>query len=347
MESKPKSGPDVPGDERREFLTRRLLPMATVVGALGVVGAAVLRPAGTPPPSRPYAPQEPAPALPAPAPTGQLPESYAKTALLVGPGMPGGFTRSLTGLALGPGGEVYALGDGEGRVFGSGGRFVRSFSVQKGATCVGVAKDGRVAVGSPGRVDLFDASGTAEGGFACGSTEKPAIVTAVRLHDDSVLVADAAARVIRRYDRRGRELGLIGTANKTGGFMLPNRSLDFDLDSDGVIHATDSGRHRVSSWTLDGALLTSFGKFGMARAEDFVGCCNPVNLAVAPDGSIVTAEKAISRLKVFGKDRTLLAVIGPEHFDPALVHIHVAVDSTGRILAADPVRRTIALFERS
>jgi hypothetical protein len=172
-------------------------------------------------------------------------------------------------------------------------------------------------------------------------------VTAVRQHDDSVLVADAAARVIRRYDLRGRELGLIGTANKTGGFMLPNRSLDFDLDADGVIHATDSGRHRVSSWTLNGALLTSFGKFGMARPEDFAGCCNPVNVAAAPDGSIVTAEKAISRLKVFAKDRTLLAVIGPEHFDPTLVHIHVAVDSTGRILAADPVRRTIALFERS
>ena len=29
----------------------------------------------------------------------------------------------------------------------------------------------------------------------------------------------------------------------------------------------------------------------MAKPEDFVGCCNPVNLAVAPDGCIVTAEK--------------------------------------------------------
>ena len=52
-------------------------------------------------------------------------------------------------------------------------------------------------------------------------------------------------------------------------------------------------------------------------------------------------------MKVFGRDRTLLAVIGPEHFDPTVVHIHVAVDSTGRIIAADPVRRTIAVFQRS
>jgi hypothetical protein len=85
----------------------------------------------------------------------------------------------------------------------------------------------------------------------------------------------------------------------------------------------------------------------MVRPEDFVGCCNPVNLATAPDGSIVTAEKVAARVKVFGRDRALLAVIGPEHFDPMCRHIHVAVDSTGRIVTADPERRTIAVFGRS
>ena len=162
-----------------------------------------------------------------------------------------------------------------------------------------------------------------------------------------MLVADAAARVIRRYDLRGTEQGVIGAQNKTGGFMLPNRSLDFDVDAAGVVYATDTGRHQVTSWTLDGTMVASFGKFGMARPEDFVGCCNPVNVAVAPDGGIVTAEKMIARVKVFSKDRSLLAVIGPEHFDPMCRHIHVAVDSTGRIVAADPERRTIAVFGRS
>jgi hypothetical protein len=85
----------------------------------------------------------------------------------------------------------------------------------------------------------------------------------------------------------------------------------------------------------------------MQKPEDFVGCCNPVNVAVAPDGSIVTAEKVAARVKVYAKDRTLLAVIGPENFDPMCWHIYVAVDSTGRIVTADPERRTIAVFERS
>jgi hypothetical protein len=194
---------------------------------------------------------------------------------------------------------------------------------------------------------LYSGTGDHIGRVAAGTREKPADVTAVRLVRDSLLVADAATRVIRRYDPRGNELGVIGAQNKTGGFMLPNRNLDFDVDAAGVVHAADPGRHQVTSWAPDGTLVASFGKFGMAKPEDFVGCCNPVNVAVAPDGSIVTAEKAVARVKIFSKDRVLLAVIGPEHFDPMCRHIHIAVDSTGRIVAADPERRTIAVFGRS
>ena len=69
-----------------------------------------------------------------------------------------------------------------------------------------------------------------------------------------------------------------------------------------------------------------------------------MNLAVTPDGKIVTGEKAGARVKVYEPDGTLLAVIGPEHFDAACTHLHLAVDSKGRILAADPVRREVKVF---
>ena len=276
-----------------------------------------------------------------------LPQRYTRVAVLADAGMPGEFRRSLSGIALGPRDAVYALGDDEIRVFEAGGRVARRWKAPEKASCLGVAADGRVAVGSPGRVDVYDGGGAHLAGFTAGTRDKPADVSAVRIVGDSVLVADAGARVIRRYDLRGSEKGVIGAQNKTGGFILPNRSLHFDVDSAGVVHAADTGRHQVTSWTLDGAMVEAFGKFGMARPEDFVGCCNPVNVAVAPDGGIVTAEKVAARVKVFSKDRSLLAVIGPEHFDPMCRHIHIAVDSTGRIVAADPERRTIAVFGRS
>ncbi len=338
---------DVSGDGGPRRISRRLFPLASIAGAVGVVTAGVLRSGEAPAGAGSGESAGAVPHLPPALPSPPLPQQYTRVAVLAGPGLPGEFRRVLSGVAVGPRDAVCALGDGEVRVFDAGGRVTRRWNAPVNASCLGVAADGRVAVGSPGRVDLYTDAGAHIGGFAAGTRDKPADVSAVRLVGDWVLVADVAARVIRRYDLRGTEKNVIGARNKTGGFILPNKSLDFAVDGAGVVHATDTGRHQVASWTLDGAPAGAFGRFGMARPEDFVGCCNPVNVAVAPDGAVVTAEKVIARVKVFSKDRTLLAVIGPEHFDPMCRHIHVAVDSTGRIVAADPERRTISLFGRS
>jgi hypothetical protein len=345
MDSKELKRPDdVSGEGGPRRISRRFFPLASLAGAVGVVTAGVLRSGAAPAGAASGESAGAVPHLPPSLPSPPLPQQYTRVA---GPGLPGEFRRALSGVAVGPRDAVCALGDGEVRVFDAGGRVARRWNAPENASCFDVAADGRVAVGSPGRVDLYTDAGAHIGGFAAGTRDKPADVSAVRLVGDSVLVADVGARVIRRYDLRGSEKNVIGAQNKTGGFILPNKSLDFDVDGAGVVHATDTGRHQVASWTLDGTMVATFGKFGMARPEDFVGCCNPVNVAVSPDGGIVTAEKVIARVKVFSKDRTLLAVIGPEHFDPMCRHIHVAVDSTGRIVAADPERRTISLFGRS
>jgi hypothetical protein len=193
-------------------------------------------------------------------------------------------------------------------------------------------------------VENYDAEGRRAGGFAAGDKDQPAAVTQIKAFGKEILVADAAARIIRRYDAKGAQLGLIGTANKTGSFMLPNKWLDFDVDAKGVVRATDTGRHQVSAWGLDGSRLGAFGKFGMQNPEDFVGCCNPVNVALTPDGKVVTGEKMVARVKVYSPEGKLLTIIGPENFDAKCVNIHLAVDSKGRILAADPVRRVVQVF---
>ncbi len=279
-----------------------------------------------------------------PAPARTFSRQYTKALVLGGQRSPHAFHHSLTGVAVGSGDFIYALGDGEVRVFEPGGTRARGWKVVENAECLTVAPDGRVLVGAGDRVYVYDASGRPAGSFRVGPSDHPARVTAIKVHRDAVLVADAAGRVVRRLNADGGEVSVIGNQDKTNGFMLPNKWLDIDVDAGGVVYATDTGRHQVTSWTLDGAPVAKFGKFGMLNAEDFVGCCNPVNLALLPDGGLVTAEKVAARVKVFAADRQLLAVIGPEHFDPNCVHIHVAVDSRGRILAGDPLRREIMVF---
>jgi sugar lactone lactonase YvrE len=271
---------------------------------------------------------------------------YSQSAVLASASSANPFRRSLSGIAVGAADKIYALGDDEVRIFDPAGNLARKWKVLEKASCVAVGPDGFVYVGGADRIEIYDSGGNRIGGFTAGDKDQPASITAVKVFRKEILVADAGARIIRRYDAGGRQLGVVGTENRTGNFILPNKSLDIDVDAKGVIRATDTGRHQVTSWALDGSPLGKFGKFGMSNPEDFVGCCNPVNLAIAPDGKIVTGEKMVARVKVYEPDGKLLAVIGSEHFDPGCIHIHLAVDSKGRIFAADPVRREIKVFSQ-
>lgn len=322
-------------------------PPAAIVAAFAGFTAAALR-------SRPAQRGLPAPAGPSPTPgpqgqpvaspvpTRDFKRKYAQSAVLGALASP--HARSLAGIAVSVGDRIWTLGDDEIKAFEPEGRFIRGWKVPQGAACLTVGPDGRVHVGSRGRVDVYDEGGSPVAGFASGNPGKPSLITAIQVFQDEILVADAGVRRIRRYTRTGQQIGEIGAQNKTGGFMLPNGSLDFVVDAGGVVRATDPGRHRVTAWALDGSPLGNFGKFGQMNPEDFTGCCNPVNLAVTPDGKVVTGEKAGARVKVYEPDGTLLAVIGNEHFDAMCTHLHLAVDSQGRILVADPVRREVKIF---
>jgi hypothetical protein len=254
------------------------------------------------------------------------------------------FRRSLAGIAISPDDRIFALGDGEVRIFEPDGAATGKWKVPEQSSSLTVGKDGRIYVGIAGRIEIYDSSGKWKEGFETGDGGRPTSITAIKIANKEILVADAAARCIRRYGFDGKRLGEIGNQGKTRGFMLPNRYLDIDVNSKGVIIATDPGRHRVTSWSSEGTPMGHFGKFGAVNPEDFVGCCNPVNVAFLPDGRIVTAEKVMARIKVYNPEGKLLALIGPEHFDPKCTHLPLAVDSKGRILVADPVCLEIKLF---
>jgi hypothetical protein len=278
-----------------------------------------------------------------PIPTAMESE-YSQTLIIGNAASRHPFRSSLLGIALDSEDRILVLGDGEVRAFEPNGDFIRNWNAPAGAQCLTIDPENQIYFGLTGRVEIYSAIGNRIGGFAVVDSNHAANITSIKIREGEILAADAAARFIRRLDSNGKQTGDIGTQGKLRGFMLPNRSLDFDVSAGGVLFAADSGRHRVSSWTLSGSPIGHFGKFGHTNPQDFVGCCNPVNLAIAPDGKIVTAEKVIARVKVYDPSGKILALIGPEHFDPKCVHLHLAVDSKSRILAADPVRREVKVF---
>ena len=95
-----------------------------------------------------------------------------------------------------------------------------------------------------------------------------------------------------------------------------------------------------------------------AGIEGFSGCHNPVNFAILPDGSFVTCEKGLPRVKIYSPEGVFESVVaGTELFDMTeedliseegteqlKVGLDVAVDSQGRIFVLDPVRKTARIF---
>ena len=83
------------------------------------------------------------------------------------------------------------------------------------------------------------------------------------------------------------------------------------------------------------------------QLEGFSGCCNPSNIAMLSDGSFVTSEKGIERVKIHtpsGEFKTVVA--SPDMFEEGTRGIDLAVDSKDRIYVLDPVKKLIRIFEK-
>jgi len=239
--------------------------------------------------------------------------------------------------------RLYAAGESDVRVFDRAGKAVRQWKVSGVASAVAASADGSVYVGEKGQMEVFDSEGKLTRTF--NDEGRLGLVTAIGFAGESILVADAKDRSLHRYDSSLRLMGHIGKDNRTRGFLIPNGVLDFDVDAQGVVHATNPGKHRVERYTVDGRLLGHIGRFDGLDPEGFPGCCNPTNVALGPAGRLFVTEKAGPRAKVLDGEGKLVAVIADSIFDPASKNMDIAVDSKGRVYVADAVRRRIVVFD--
>lgn len=226
------------------------------------------------------------------------------------------------------------------------------------ARCVAVATDGTIYVGLRSQLQVFSSKGQSLAVREIPA--KKAWLTGLTVGANDVFVADSAARVVYRYDRAGKLLGRIGEKNparNVPGLIVPSPYLDVKLGRDGLLRVNNPGRHCVHLFTSDGDLELSWGKPSL-KIEGFCGCCNPIGLAVLPDGRCITSEKGLPRVKVFSNDHTLESVVaGPELFrdngrpgqvsdqsDGTLGGLDAAVDSTGRVYILDIVARDVRVM---
>ena len=162
-------------------------------------------------------------------------------------------------------------------------------------------------------------------------------------------MTDAGNRIVWKFDKSGNVLQRIGkrdVAKDIPGIVIPSGFFDVAVDSDGFLWVANPGRHSIENYTLDGDFRTSWGAFSM-DIDGFCGCCNPTNFIILEDGSFITSEKGIPRIKVHNQLGEVVSVVaGAEQFDEGTVGLDLAVDSNQRIFVLDPKRKRVRIFAK-
>lgn len=238
------------------------------------------------------------------------------------------------------------------------GRRESDWDIGEQVRCLHVDGAGTVWVAVKDRILVLDANGERRARWDPFAGK--AYLTGLAVTERDVWVADSGNRVVYRCDPKGRlelRLGEKNADRKVPGLVLPSPFLDVEVGNDGLLRVNNAGRHRVETYTRDGDLELSWGRPGVA-IDSFCGCCNPIALALLPDGRCLTAEKGLPRVKVYSATGQLESVVaGPESFaavasaersqtvaETAHDGLDVAADAGGRIAVLDLVGGTVHLF---
>ena len=163
--------------------------------------------------------------------------------------------------------------------------------------------------------------------FDTGSREKD--IRSLVLTVDSLFAADTGNLCIYRFPSDSIEVKTFGQGLPAPlpwmieegyfpGFAVYASPITMTFSpSNDLLYITNPGKHRVEVFTPDGVYKPelSWGE-ASGNLSGFAGCCNPIGLAVLDDGRILTVEKSISRIKIYGTDGELdSAAAGPGILD--------------------------------
>jgi DNA-binding beta-propeller fold protein YncE len=251
-----------------------------------------------------------------------------------------------TALAVGEDGGMAVAGAGGLVLLDAAGAVRLQRPLPQAATCLATGPGGRVYVGQSDHILVVEADGSStEAWMALG---EQAILTSVAAAGEWVVVADAGQHRVFVFDLSGRLVRQWdGTeSGSTVGFVIPSPYFDVAAGPDGSFWVVNPGQLQLVQYDAAGRVGAMWGQSGMA-VDRFCGCCNPVHIAVLPDGALVTAEKGIARLKVYRADGTFRAVVaGPDQFAGDQAGDDVAVDGrTGRIRVLDAANHRVRVFE--
>ena len=206
--------------------------------------------------------------------------------------------RNLSGIALNEALQVFACGNKQVVVYDTSGRKTGGFDIDSMASCIAV-NGNDICIGMGPRIAHHNISGKLLAIW--NPSEAAGYITSIAIHDHYVYAADAVNKIVLKYDTNGKFIQDIGRKDSlTGspGFVIPSLYFDIAFGAFNDLWVVNPGRLLVENYTTSGYLQSDWGK-ASSENNGFTGCCNPAHIAILPNGSFVTYEKGIDKIKVF------------------------------------------------
>jgi len=229
------------------------------------------------------------------------------------------------------------------------GQFVRRFRLPSRARSVAVAKDGTMYVAMNQSIHVYDPAGSAVESWGDRGSGRGqfGLLTSLAITNDFIYIADAGNRRIHRFAINGDFIDEFAEKDDSlgeEGLIVPSPYLDLTIDAKGRLLHANPGRFRIEIRDAGGTLLRKWGRWGQDPAG-FCGCCNPTNLAVFPDGRVVTSEKGIPRIKIHDAQGHMIQLLDTESIPAGSSGLDLAVDSHDNLYVVEPTRGLILVYQ--
>jgi hypothetical protein len=248
-------------------------------------------------------------------------------------------------MTMGSNDEIYVGGDGSIKAFDADGSELNDFSVNGMVYCLAI-DGGKLFVGLKDHIEVLDLEGNVLENW--DAINDRAYLTSIAVEENSIFVADAGNKIVYRFNHDGNLQNLIGKKDRPSGirgFVIPSPYFDLTIGREGQLWVVNPGFHAFEAYDFEGNQISSWEKTSM-QIDGFSGCCNPGNLAMLEDGSFVTSEKGIERVKIHRANGEFKCVVAaPEIFEEGTIITDLAIDSNGRILVLDSKKGLVRIFE--
>lgn len=255
--------------------------------------------------------------------------------------------ESLKGIAIDINDNIYVTGKDKILVYDGSGNLWKEINTGTEALSITVSENNDIFLGARDHIEIWELDGTKKDSWDVINDN--VVVTSIAVVDSSVFVADAGNKIVYHFDLEGNLINEIGRKDSTKGiqgFIIPSPYFDVAIGRDDELWAVNSGRHQLEAYDYDGNLISSWVKRSMA-IDGFSGCCNPSHIALLPDGSFVTSEKGLVRVKILDPTGELISIVaGPDQFEDGTRGLDLAIDSQNRIIVLDPKRSLVRFFEK-